>query len=791
MTAEPFDFKGWGPGEPNNLPEEMAVSFARSDQGPLAWYDMRENGYGSKDRRAGLLIEWDDETPSSPVATAPASQDGAVNLIAGLDPKRSTIEGNWSLQNGELLCSAGGYARLAFDPAPPEEYDFRIQFTRTGGTNAVSQHVVHAGRDVMWLMGGFGNSTLAFELVGGRLGNVNVTAVKSGIENGRRYESVVKVRRGRIQVELDGKLIVDHKTDGSDLSVNDRWKFPNASKLGVGCQNETVFHRIELIPIVDKPAVADVAVSKAAPAAPTAPMPAPVVPAPAAPAANDPVSLKLADLEAKFQAAFERDAGGAYKAQIAKLNTGYVTALDRALAEAAKAGKLDDAVVLREEKQRIAEGKGLPPEDLDTLPEALKKLRATWRGAEAGYAKLRNTQAAPLFDAYDKALEAFQTELTKLNKIDDALRVKTARDDLAQRRASIAPPVEEAPAPAKAAASASSAAVAIESSSSWRRAAEWVISKGGEVRVRRSGMADATVKDVKELPSGRFDIITIILNLPRGKGADITDDDLTRFNGLRGIEVVNLTNLPGVTGAGLAALAASADSMREVTIFSVGLQPQHVGFIAQFKNLKTLTFDGLRDVTSESLTRLGELKELRSLRMLQTPAFDDRALLALSGLTKLESFDTTNATFTDEGMAAFKDMKELKNLSLGGVKGVRGPGLVHISGASALTRLNLRDTRVSDDSLAAISGLTALTSLDLANTTITSACLKHLAPLKQISALNLSAENFTGVGFEVLAGCNELRTLDCGGGSGNPPCNITDDGLRDLAKAALPRLEGL
>lgn len=514
-------------------------------------------------------------------------------------------------------------------------------------------------------------------------------------------------------------------------------------------------------------------------------------PSPPPAVANDPVSAKLADLGAKFQAAFERHAGADYKAQVAKLNTGYVTALDRALATASKAGNLDEAVVLREEKERITSGKGLPPEDLDTLPESLKKLRGTWRGAEAGYAKQRNTLAAPLFDAYDKALDAFQTELTKQNKIDDALRVKTARDELVQRRSSIAPAAVETPAPAKTTMPTPAASTTVEASSSWRKAAEWILGVGGEIRIRRSDGGQLTLKDAKDLPGGRFDITNIILNLPNGKGAQITDDDLTRFNGLRGIEVVNLTHLPGVTGAGLAALAASADSMREVTLYDVGLQPQHVGFIAQFKNLKNLTFDGLKDATSESLTRLGELRELRNLRMLQTPAFDDRALLALAGLTKLEGFDTTNATFTDEGMAAFKGMKDLKNLNLGGIKGVRGPGLVHIAGASGLTKINLGSTQVTDESLAAISGLKNLTDVNLSNTSVTSACLKHLGPLKQLRSLNLSAEKFTGVGLDALTGCNELRQLVCGGGGGNPPCNMTDDGLRDLAKAALPKLEQL
>ena len=515
----------------------------------------------------------------------------------------------------------------------------------------------------------------------------------------------------------------------------------------------------------------------------------PLSPPPAA--ANDPVSAKLADLEAKFQAAFERDAGAAYKAQIAKLNSGYVTALDRALAEAAKAGKLDDAVALREEKQRITEGKGLPPEDLDTLPEALKKLRGTWRGAEAGYAKQRNALAAPLFDAYDKALDAFQTELTRQNKIDDALRVKALRDELTQRRASIAPAIVETPAPVKAALSVPAKATTNEASSSWRKAAEWVLGAGGEIRIRGNGDVQTTLKDAKDLPAGRFDILSIVIDPRNGKNAEITDDDFTRFNGLRDIESVRMAHLPSVTGSGFAAFAASAETMKSFAVYDAPLQPQHFGFITQFKNLKLLELNLIPSLPAESLTRIQMFKELTQLRLLGQMKLDDKTLLALAGLTKLTDLNLPGTQITDEGMVALKGMKGLTSLELSGIKGLTGSGLAHLAGAKDLARLLLVHTDVDDAALAHLSGLTKLRDVTLHQTAVTDAGIRHLALLKELRTLDIGAKGITGATLNQLSGCKELVRLDLYERTGPDKTSVDDAGLQSLAAAGLPKLSDL
>jgi hypothetical protein len=93
-----------------------------------------------------------------------------------------------------------------------------------------------------------------------------------------------------------------------------------------------------------KPATPAVTIPKTT----TAPVP------PSTPADNaKPVTDRLAILESQFQTAFEREVNTSYADQLTTLGTGYVQALDRSMQEATKAGRLDEAIALRDEKHAL------------------------------------------------------------------------------------------------------------------------------------------------------------------------------------------------------------------------------------------------------------------------------------------------------------------------------------------------------------------------------------------------------------------------------------------------------
>jgi formylglycine-generating enzyme required for sulfatase activity len=120
-----------------------------------------------------------------------------------------------------------------------------------------------------------------------------------------------------------------------------------------------------------------------------------------------------------------------HDAAIVDLNTKYTAALDRALESAQRAGKLEDAVALRGDKEALALGKGVPATDDEGAPSALKQLRDTYRQAAGRLEAERVKKLQPLQAAFAKALDGLVTTLTKEGKLDEAMMVKRRRDELA------------------------------------------------------------------------------------------------------------------------------------------------------------------------------------------------------------------------------------------------------------------------------------------------------------------------------------------------------------------------
>ena len=176
--------------------------------------------------------------------------------------------------------------------------------------------------------------------------------------------------------------------------------------------------------------------------------PSPKTPEPAVPpttpppAPKDDVAQRLAQLAAQFQEAYDRDILPGHQVAVDDLDQKYLAAIARAMNSATKGAKLAEAVQLRDESTRVKDKKPLPETDPDDLPKSLKNLRTTYREALGKLEAERNTNAKPYYDRYDALLNAYQTELTQQRRLDDAVRVKTVRAELAKARSSfsVAPP---------------------------------------------------------------------------------------------------------------------------------------------------------------------------------------------------------------------------------------------------------------------------------------------------------------------------------------------------------------
>jgi hypothetical protein len=139
------------------------------------------------------------------------------------------------------------------------------------------------------------------------------------------------------------------------------------------------------------------------------------------------------DQKVKFEVQQPHDVG------VAELNVKYTGALDRALEAAQQTGKLDEALAIKDEKEAIATGNGIPAaDDENTLP-LLKQLRGTYRATVARLEIERSQRLQPLQIALGRSLDALVSSLTKQGKLKEALTVKQQRDAFAATAGTPAP----------------------------------------------------------------------------------------------------------------------------------------------------------------------------------------------------------------------------------------------------------------------------------------------------------------------------------------------------------------
>lgn len=122
-------------------------------------------------------------------------------------------------------------------------------------------------------------------------------------------------------------------------------------------------------------------------------------------------------------------AGERREKALVELNRTYASALERGLKSAQDAGKLEDALAIKNEAALLAGG-GSVPEDDAGAPDALKRLRIIYRASVAKIDQDANNASAPLLKVLDASLDQLITSLTKAGRLEDAVVVRKKKDVL-------------------------------------------------------------------------------------------------------------------------------------------------------------------------------------------------------------------------------------------------------------------------------------------------------------------------------------------------------------------------
>jgi formylglycine-generating enzyme required for sulfatase activity len=241
-----------------------------------------------------------------------------------------------------------------------------------------------------------------------------------------------------------------------------------------------------------------------------------------------------------------------------------------------------------------------------------------------------------------------------------------------------------------------------------RRAAEWVLSIGGRIRI--NGQDDEIIA-AEVLPQDAFELTAVDL----GKNPQATDAGLTNFKGCQNLTELVLNHTP---------------------VSDVGL----VHF-RECKNLTSLNLGG----TLAGDIGLGYFRDCKN----------------------LTSLDLRTTHLTDAGLVHFKDCKNLSYLSLARSR-VTDAGMAHFKDCLNLTTLSVWETQVTDEGLRHLKNCRNLRTMDLRKTQVSDAGVEQLEQLKALEVLSLHQAKVTAEGVKKLATALPACRIEWDGGVIDP-----------------------
>lgn len=221
------------------LPENTGIIRAQSRQRAAYWYRRILDGTTGLRR-----MEFERRIAEADVHGAMPTLD----LLALVDPATDAVSGSWKTNEEGLAGGPGDLTRIELPYEPPEEYDFRVTFARTSGDSVVIQ-LCRSGEAGFFWEGASRGFLLGF-VEGPKAANQHLTFPDVVVKNGRKYTSVVSVRKDRVSAFIDGKLVGDLQRSQYQMQGQDGWTLRHPTRLGVGIHQSTViFYEIEVTEI--------------------------------------------------------------------------------------------------------------------------------------------------------------------------------------------------------------------------------------------------------------------------------------------------------------------------------------------------------------------------------------------------------------------------------------------------------------------------------------------------------------------------------------------------------------
>lgn len=513
-----------------------------------------------------------------------------------------------------------------------------------------------------------------------------------------------------------------------------------------------------------------------------------------------------------------------FEAAKGDLDAKFTGALDRIADEAKMAGKLEDVLAILEDKKRLAQKFPLPEDD-DKTSEPLKKLRAIYHEQLKKLEDQRTANHQTILPAYTAKLQTLETTLTKADRVEEAKEVMDYRTSL-KADAPAPQPAMTASTPTTTSATTAPPPTASASKIKGddRKAAEWVLSVGGNVRLWDNSTG-LVVYSADKLPKGDFSIRSISLDNNKGGLKPFTDADFAALAGLERLEAITIYRVQ-ITPAAFDALStcpklvqisvqynALGDALWERLAACPSLQRLGQNYDklpvtgVGISRLNRELFDslelGMCPISDEGLAEIGTFGKLTKLN-LDSSKITDAGMKHLATLKKLESLNVRNTNITVAGLASVRELPltllgygktmsetaaqapevaalfpKVNTLSLPRECDPAAEEWAAIAKSwPKLKRIAVNSRELGDASCAAMQSLASLEELDLQYCPITDAGVTSLSSLKKLHWLYIAESKITDTALETLAGMKGLKVLKLP----KPAGNLSAEGIAQFKK---------
>ncbi|MBI3856520.1 MAG: hypothetical protein HY293_12605, partial [Planctomycetes bacterium] len=174
---------------------------------------------------------------------APAAGGAAIDLLENLDPARDAVAGTWKVEGKTLVTPAADFSRLQVAAALPAEYDLEVVAQRAAADKPDTLVIGLVGGGAQFMVGLDGNmgSKSGLDAIDGKRFVENETTRDGAVFSADKPSTILcSVRKDRVTVSVDGKVLLDWKAEFPRLSLRTAWATRDPKFLFLG-SNKCVY----------------------------------------------------------------------------------------------------------------------------------------------------------------------------------------------------------------------------------------------------------------------------------------------------------------------------------------------------------------------------------------------------------------------------------------------------------------------------------------------------------------------------------------------------------------------